>query len=128
MTGILAESLGDALRSLGHAVESTSGERQERGDLLALADRVGQALTGRGVTQNEPVHVIIGNRASDLVLCSASGRLGQSWCRFMPLPLDRPSSECNAHHARGFQLKATGLRSLVMCRRPIASFYATLHW
>ena len=66
MIGILAESLDDALRSLGHAVESTSGERQERGDLLGLADRVGQAPTGRGVTQNEPVHVRIGNRASDL--------------------------------------------------------------
>ena len=66
MTGILAESLDDALRSLGHAVESTSGERQEPGGLLALADRVGRALTGRGVAQNEPVHVIIGNRASDL--------------------------------------------------------------
>ena len=33
---------------------------------MALADRVGGALTGRGVAQNEPVHVIIGNRASDL--------------------------------------------------------------
>src|SRR5262249_35378466 len=66
MTGILAESLDDALRSLGHAVESTSGERQEPGGLLALADRVGRALTGRGVAQNEPVHVIIGNWASDL--------------------------------------------------------------
>jgi long-chain acyl-CoA synthetase len=66
MIGILAESLADALSSLGHAVESTSGERQEPGDLLALADRVGRALTGRGVAQNEPVHVRIGNRASDL--------------------------------------------------------------
>ena len=43
-----------------------SGERQEPGGLLALADRVERALTGRGVAQNEPVHVIIGNRASDL--------------------------------------------------------------
>jgi long-chain acyl-CoA synthetase len=66
MTGILAESLEDALRSLGHAVDSTSGERQEPGGLLALADRVEQALTERGVAQNEPVHVIMGNRASDL--------------------------------------------------------------
>ena len=66
MTGILAESLAGALRSLGHAVESTSSERQEPGGLLALADRVGRALTGRFVAPNEPVHVIIGNRASDL--------------------------------------------------------------
>ena len=66
MIGILAENLDDALRSIGHAVESTSCERQEPGGLLALADRVGRALTGRGVAQNEPVHVRIGNRASDL--------------------------------------------------------------
>ena len=52
MIGILAESLADALSSLGRAVESTSGERQESGDLLALADRVGRTLTGRGVAHN----------------------------------------------------------------------------
>ena len=52
MIGILAESFDDALRSLGRAVESTSGERQESGDLLALADRVGRTLTGRGVAHN----------------------------------------------------------------------------
>ena len=66
MSGILAGLLDDALKSLGHAVESTSGERQEPGDLLALADRAGRALAGRGVAPNEPVHVTIGNRASDL--------------------------------------------------------------
>jgi acyl-CoA synthetase (AMP-forming)/AMP-acid ligase II len=84
MTGILAASLDDALRSLGHAVESTSGERQEPGGLLALADRVGRALTGRSVAQNEPVHVIIGNRASavaagetgELQICTPFGMLG----------------------------------------------------
>jgi len=66
MSGILAEILDDALRSLGHTVESTSGERQEPAGLLALADRVGRVLTGRGVAPNEPVHISIGNRASDL--------------------------------------------------------------
>ena len=49
MIGVLAGSLDDALRSLCHAVESTSGGRREPGGLLALADRVGRALTGRGV-------------------------------------------------------------------------------
>lgn len=66
MSGILAEILDGALRSLGHAVESTSGERQEPAGLLAIADRAGRALTGRGISPNEPVHVSIGNRASDL--------------------------------------------------------------
>ena len=66
MSGILAKILDEALRSQGRAVESTNGDRQEPGGLLALADRVGRALTGCGVAQNEPVHVRIGNRASDL--------------------------------------------------------------
>ena len=43
-----------------------AARRQQPGGLLALADRVRRALTGRGVAQNEPVHVRIGNRASDL--------------------------------------------------------------
>ena len=66
MSGILAEILDGALRSLGHPVESTSGERQEPAGLLAIADRAGRTLTGRGIALNEPVHVSIGNRASDL--------------------------------------------------------------
>jgi long-chain acyl-CoA synthetase len=66
VSGILAEILDGALRSLGHAVESTSGERHEPGGLLAIADRAGRALTGRNIAPNEPVHVSIGNRASDL--------------------------------------------------------------
>jgi acyl-CoA synthetase (AMP-forming)/AMP-acid ligase II len=66
MSGILAEILDGALRSLGHAVESTSGERQEPAGLLAIADRAGRTLIERGITPNEPVHVSIGNRASDL--------------------------------------------------------------
>ena len=68
------KSLDDALEFLGHAVESASGERQEPGGLLALADRVGRALTGRGVAQNEPVHVRIGKGLPTSVPCSAFGR------------------------------------------------------
>ena len=66
MNGALAQILGGALTSLGHAVESTSGERAHPADLLALAGRVELALGERAVTPNEPVHVRIGNRPSDL--------------------------------------------------------------
>jgi long-chain acyl-CoA synthetase len=65
MSGILAKILDEALRSQGRAVESTNGDRQEPSCLLALADRVQRALTGRGVAPNEPVHVSMGNRTSD---------------------------------------------------------------
>jgi long-chain acyl-CoA synthetase len=74
--GILAEILDDALNSLGHAVESTSGERQLPSSLLALADRAGQALIGCGVAPNEPVHVSIGNRACDLGTILGVWRVG----------------------------------------------------
>jgi long-chain acyl-CoA synthetase len=66
MNDALAQILGEALRSLGHAVESTSGERTQPSDLLALAGRVKLALSEHDVALNEPVHVRIGNRPSDL--------------------------------------------------------------
>jgi acyl-CoA synthetase (AMP-forming)/AMP-acid ligase II len=66
MSGILARILDDALRSLGYAVKSTSGERQDPSGLLTLANRVQRALGGRDVAPNEPVQVSIGNRVSDL--------------------------------------------------------------
>ena len=87
MIGILAESLDDALRSFGRAVESTSCERQESGDLLALADRVGRTVAGRGVAQNEPVHVRIGNRASDLGALLGVWRAGAVVVAARSLPL-----------------------------------------
>ncbi|MGH9806094.1 MAG: class I adenylate-forming enzyme family protein, partial [Terriglobia bacterium] len=58
--------LEEALESLDHAVESTSGEHQQPRNLIALADRVRQALVERGVAPNEPVHLRIGNKPSDL--------------------------------------------------------------
>jgi acyl-CoA synthetase (AMP-forming)/AMP-acid ligase II len=66
MSGALARLLLDALKSRGHPVESVSGESQEPGTLLAMADRVERALRERGITANEPLHVIIGNRPSNL--------------------------------------------------------------
>jgi long-chain acyl-CoA synthetase len=66
MSAPLAATLGEALRSRGHAVESTSGERQERSDLMALAERVAGVLTASEVAPGEPVHLRIGNRPSDL--------------------------------------------------------------
>jgi long-chain acyl-CoA synthetase len=66
MSGALAEILRDALKSAGHAVDSTSGESLQGDNLLALAERVRHALAARHVAPNEPVHVSIGNRPSDL--------------------------------------------------------------
>jgi long-chain acyl-CoA synthetase len=66
MSGALAEILVDALKSARYAVESTSGESQRGNNLLALAERVRHALAERHVAPQEPVHVSIGNRPSDL--------------------------------------------------------------
>src|SRR5262249_54535912 len=66
MRGALAQVLDNALGSLGHAVESTSGERKQPAELLALAGRVERALGEHGIAPNEPVHVRIANRPCDL--------------------------------------------------------------
>jgi long-chain acyl-CoA synthetase len=66
MSGALAEILLDALTPAGRVIESTSGESQQGRTLLALAERVRHALAARHVAPQEPVHVSIGNRPSDL--------------------------------------------------------------
>ena len=66
MSGALAEILLRALTSLRVAVDSTSGEPQQPGSLLTLAERVRCALAQRDIAADEPVHVVIGNRPSDL--------------------------------------------------------------
>jgi acyl-CoA synthetase (AMP-forming)/AMP-acid ligase II len=66
MSGALAEILFDALRSAGHAVESTNGESRQTDSLLLIAERVRHALAKRHVAPHEPVHISIGNRPSDL--------------------------------------------------------------
>ena len=66
MSGALAGILAGALKSRDHPVESASGEALQPGDVLALGERVRHALAKQGVAPNEPVHVVIGNRPSDL--------------------------------------------------------------
>jgi long-chain acyl-CoA synthetase len=66
MSGALAEILLCALKPAGHAVESTSGESLQGDSLLVFADHVRHALAERHVAPNEPVHLSIGNKPSDL--------------------------------------------------------------
>jgi long-chain acyl-CoA synthetase len=66
MSGALAGILLDALKSRAHAIESASGETLPAADVLALAENVRVALANARVAPDEPVHVIIGNRPSDL--------------------------------------------------------------
>src|ERR1700730_336783 len=66
MSGALAGILLDALKPAGHAVKSASGESLKADRLLTFAGRVRHALAERQVAPNEPVHVNIGNRPSDL--------------------------------------------------------------
>jgi len=65
-SGALAGILLGALNSLGRAVGSTSGEAEHPDGLLMLAERARRALAGQDIAPNEPVHVTIGNRPSDL--------------------------------------------------------------
>lgn len=76
MSNALAQLLGRALSSLGHAVETTSGERLQPADLLTLAGRTERALAERGIAPNEPVHVRIGNKSSDLASLLGVWRAG----------------------------------------------------
>jgi long-chain acyl-CoA synthetase len=66
VSGALAGILLGALTSLRTAVDSTSGEPQQPDSLLALAERVRRALAEHDVKPDEPVHIVIGNRPSDL--------------------------------------------------------------
>jgi len=66
MSGALGEILRDALKAGSHAIDNTSGDSQRGDSLLMLAERVHHALAARHVAPNEPVHIGIGNRPSDL--------------------------------------------------------------
>jgi long-chain acyl-CoA synthetase len=66
MSGALAKILLDALKPVGRAVASTSGESQGADSLLRLTERVRRALAEQHVAPDEPVHISIGNRPSDL--------------------------------------------------------------
>jgi long-chain acyl-CoA synthetase len=66
MSGALAKILRDALEPIGRAVASTSGESQGADSLSRLAERVRRALAEQHIAPDEPVHISIGNRPSDL--------------------------------------------------------------
>jgi long-chain acyl-CoA synthetase len=66
MSGELAVLVMDALAD-GFPVASTNGEELRRIDLAMRAHNLADALAARGVARDEPVHVRIGNRPSDLV-------------------------------------------------------------
>jgi long-chain acyl-CoA synthetase len=66
MSGALTDLLRDALLSRRHGIESVSGEWVPSDVLLASAEKVRGALVGQNVAAHEPVHVIMGNRPSDL--------------------------------------------------------------
>ena len=65
MSSALARILSDGLTA-SRAIESTTGERLERGALPEHAGRVADALTKHRVAPHEPVLVRIGNRPADL--------------------------------------------------------------
>ncbi len=68
MSGALANLLRDALMSRGHGIESVTGQRLSCDRLLASAENMRRALAGRHVAPSEPMHVVIGNRPSDLAV------------------------------------------------------------
>ena len=61
----LGEILQSALQA-GQAIEGTDGTVMSGDNVLHLAGRVRDALIEQGAAPNEPVHVVIGNRPSDL--------------------------------------------------------------
>jgi long-chain acyl-CoA synthetase len=61
----LGKILFEALKS-NQAIESADGEAAAGAGLLRLAEQVRHTLADRGVAPNEPVHVVIGNRPTDL--------------------------------------------------------------
>jgi acyl-CoA synthetase (AMP-forming)/AMP-acid ligase II len=65
-SGALAKLLRGALMSRVQGSESVTGEREASDCLLTLAEKIRHALASQGIVPNEPVHVVIGNRPSDL--------------------------------------------------------------
>ena len=61
----LGKILFEALKS-NQAIESADGEAAAGAGLLRLAEQVRHTLANQGVAPNEPVHVVIGNRPTDL--------------------------------------------------------------
>jgi long-chain acyl-CoA synthetase len=61
----LGKILSGALKS-SQAIESADGDAVAGSHLLRLAEQARRTLADRGVAPNEPVHVAIGNRPTDL--------------------------------------------------------------
>jgi acyl-CoA synthetase (AMP-forming)/AMP-acid ligase II len=61
----LGKILSGALRS-SQAIEGADGDAVAGSNLLRLAEQARRTLADRGVAPNEPVHVAIGNRPTDL--------------------------------------------------------------
>jgi acyl-CoA synthetase (AMP-forming)/AMP-acid ligase II len=100
LTGVLAE----ALQSQRWPVESIAESGHPAADLLAIADRVERALVAHGVRPDEPVHVRIGNRPSDLGALLGAWRAGAV---VAPIHLNAAAATIAA------SLRATGARFLV---------------
>ncbi len=66
MSGALADLLRGTLVSRRHGIESVSGERVSPDLLLAAAENVQRGLAEQNIAPHEPVHVVMGNRPSDL--------------------------------------------------------------
>ena len=62
----LANLLSEALRTATRPVASVADPACAPAELAAIADRVARALSAQQVLADEPVHVRIGNRPSDL--------------------------------------------------------------
>jgi acyl-CoA synthetase (AMP-forming)/AMP-acid ligase II len=66
MSAALAGVLGEALTALAHPVGSVAAEPCGGPALLAMADRVTAVLRGQGVMPDEPIHLRMGNRPTDI--------------------------------------------------------------
>ena len=66
MNGALTDLLARALGAPAHSVESVDGEAMAPAELLALAGRIGNELTTKGVAPDEPVLLRMANRPSDI--------------------------------------------------------------
>jgi long-chain acyl-CoA synthetase len=66
MSGALADILAGALAAADRPIAAARGEAQAPANLLSLAARVQRELAAQGIARDEPVHLRIGNRPSDL--------------------------------------------------------------
>jgi long-chain acyl-CoA synthetase len=114
MSGALAGIFLGALKSRDHPVESASGEALQTGDVLALGERVRHALAKERIAPNEPVHVVIGNRPSDL-----GALLGVWQARAGAVPIHAAAAAATVERVRrisGARFSVEGARLDVICK------------